>query len=57
MLGKELFIEILGPGAPEAARGYTEKEAGHPRKKLESFKEVRMASVAALCVASHVVLS
>lgn len=52
---KELSIEMLAPAALEAARGYTEKEAAHPKKHFENFHDLRMA-LATLRVASRMAL-
>jgi hypothetical protein len=52
---KEISIEMLAPAALEAARGTTEREGGHPKRKFDSFQEIRMA-VATLRVASRLAL-
>jgi hypothetical protein len=52
---KEIAIEMLAPAALEAARGSTEREGGHPKRKFDSFQEIRMA-VATLRVASRLAL-
>jgi hypothetical protein len=52
---KELSIEMLAPGALEAARGHSEKDTGHPKRRFESFHDIRMA-MATLRVASRLAL-
>ncbi len=52
---KELSIEMLAPGALEAARGCVDKESCHPKKRFESFQELRMA-MATLRIASRMAL-
>lgn len=51
----ELSIEMLAPGALEAAQGHSEKDSGHPKRQFENFHDIRMA-MATLRVASHLAI-